>query len=101
MPSLIIRKLVFTIFHLIKQSEFEVAIKRYSKGEKEDNHKHEIAIEITVIVEGRVLMNEKEYSKNDIIYISPGETTDFIVLEDTITVVVKTPSLPNDKYILE
>lgn len=86
---------------LIKQSEFEVAIKRYSKGEKEDNHKHEIAIEITVIVEGRVLMNEKEYSKNDIIYISPGETTDFIVLEDTITVVVKTPSLPNDKYILE
>jgi len=85
---------------LIKQSEFEVAIKRYSKGDKETNHLHKIATEITVIVEGKVIMNDKEYTKNDILFITPGEATDFIVLEDTITVVVKSPSVPDDKYVI-
>ena len=86
---------------LLKQSDFEVAIKRYAKGESEEKHMHKIATEITVIVEGRVIMNDNEYSKNDIIFIPPGDATNFIVLEDTITVVVKTPSIQNDKYIIE
>jgi len=86
---------------LLQQSEYEVAVKRYKKGDKELNHMHKLAIEITVIVEGMVIMNGSEYSKNDILFISPGESTDFIVLEDTITVVVKSPSVPDDKYIVD
>ena len=43
-------------------------------------------------------MNGKIFKKNDIIVINPFESTDFIVLEKTITVVVKIPGALNDKY---
>lgn len=83
----------------MKSNDFEVAIKRYSAGDKEQSHTHKIATEITVIVEGRVKMNGVEYVKDDIIVIEPNNYTDFLCLEDTITVVVKTPSALGDKYL--
>ena len=46
------------------------------------------------------LMNGNEYVDGDIITIQPGEATDFKVLEDTITTVIKLPSVKNDKYIV-
>lgn len=84
----------------LRTKDFEVAIKKYKAGESESRHVHKVAIEITVIVSGRVIMNNNEYKENDIITIPPNESTDFHVLEDTITVVVKTPSVIGDKYIL-
>ncbi len=79
---------------------FEVAVKEYRSGDKESKHYHKIAIEFTVIVRGRVLMNGIEYGKGDIVRIDPGKATDFEALEDTITVVVKKPSVKEDKYIV-
>jgi mannose-6-phosphate isomerase-like protein (cupin superfamily) len=76
----------------------EVAIKTYSKGEHESVHHHKIATEITVIQQGRVRMSGKEYATGDILVIEPGTATDFEVLEDTVTVVVKVPGAQNDKY---
>ena len=76
----------------------EVAIKTYRKGEHEPEHHHKVATEITVIQEGRVRMSGKEYATGDILVIEPGTATDFEVLEDTITVVVKVPGAQNDKY---
>ena len=81
-----------------KTSAFEVAVKEYKTGDKEPKHYHKIAIEFTVIVRGRVLMNGIEYGKGDIVRIDPGKATDFEALEDTITVVVKRPSVAEDKY---
>lgn len=78
--------------------DVEVAVKRYEKGDKEGTHHHRKATEITVIVEGIVKMNGKIFKKNDIMVIDPFESTDFIVLEKTITVVVKIPGALNDKY---
>ena len=43
-------------------------------------------------------MNGVEYEANDIILVEKKESTDFKVLADTITVVIKTPSVPGDKY---
>ena len=79
--------------------DFEVAIKRYQKGAHEARHLHKVATEITVIVTGKVEMSGTIYEADDIIHIPPGEATDFRALEDTITVVVKTPSVKNDKFI--
>ena len=76
----------------------EVAIKRYAKYDVEKSHFHKVATEITVIVSGSVMMNGKKYEKDDVILIEPGESTDFIALEDTVTCVVKTPSVMGDKY---
>ena len=78
--------------------EGEVAVKNYASEASEERHYHKIATEITVIVEGRVLMNGKEYKKGDIIVIEPGESTDFKAIEKTVTTVVKIPGATNDKF---
>lgn len=85
---------------LCKTNDVEVAVKKYNKGDYEDKHYHKIATEYTLIISGRVRMNNKEYKEGDIIIMEPYETTDFECLEDnTINVVVKLPGANNDKYI--
>lgn len=76
----------------------EVAIKTYRAGEYEARHYHKIAREITVIQKGRVRMNGVDYASGDIVVIEPLESTDFEVLDDTVTVVVKVPGAVDDKY---
>ena len=85
---------------LHKTKDFEVAVKYYKKGDKEPRHFHKLANEYTVIVNGRVSMNGQVFDEGSIIIISKEESTDFEVLEDTATVVVKTKSIKGDKYIV-
>lgn len=82
----------------MRTKEFEVACKHYKAGTSEERHVHRVAPEITLIATGRVRMNGTIYSAGDIVYIEPGESTDFQALEDTITMVVKAPSVIGDKY---
>ena len=85
---------------LCKTNDVEVAVKKYNRGDYEEKHYHKIATEYTLIISGRVKMNNKEYKEGDIIIMEPYETTDFECLEDnTINVVVKLPGANNDKYI--
>jgi mannose-6-phosphate isomerase-like protein (cupin superfamily) len=84
---------------LLNTNDFEIAIKRYNTGDYEESHHHKIATEFTVIVEGEVEMNGVKYIKDDIITIQPNESTDFKCITDVVTVVIKTPSANNDKYI--
>ncbi len=77
----------------------EVACKRYRAGAVEPRHVHRIATEVTLIVSGRVVMNGTELTAGQIIRLEPGEPADFAALEDTVTVVVKTPSVAGDKYV--
>lgn len=83
---------------LFSTSAFEVAVKRYVAGEVEKSHYHQIATEYTVIVEGEAKFNETVLKKNEIAVIYPGEHTRFEALTDVTTVVVKVPSIANDKY---
>jgi hypothetical protein len=78
--------------------EVEAACKKYRAGERESRHHHRVATEITLIVSGRVRMNGVEYGEGDGVVIEPMESTDFEVLEDAVTFVVKVPAVPNDKY---
>jgi quercetin dioxygenase-like cupin family protein len=86
---------------LIKTNDVEVAVKSYKKGDAEDKHYHKIATEITVVVSGKVKMNNIVYGKGDIITIEPNESTDFEAVEDTVCTVVKYPGASNDKYLGE
>ena len=85
---------------LHKTSAYEVAVKYYKKGDKEPRHFHKLADEYTVIVKGKVRMNDRVFEEGSIILIEKEESTDFEVLEDTATVVVKTRSVQGDKYIV-
>lgn len=86
---------------LFPNKDFEVAVKYYKAGDRESAHHHKIATEYTVIVKGKAVMNGKEINEGEIVTIAANEITDFNVLEDTITVVVKLPSIKDDKYLNE
>lgn len=83
---------------VLKTQAVEVGVKQYQGGDYEARHHHKVATEITVIVTGKVRMNGELFQAGDILLIEPGESTDFEVLEDATTVVVKYPGAPNDKY---
>ena len=85
---------------LYKTDDVEVGVKNYKTGERDEKHYHKIATEITIISDGKVRMNGTIYGSGDIVTIEPGEATDFEVLEDTITTVVKLPCVKDDKYIV-
>lgn len=84
---------------LFKTTDVEVAVQKFTKGDKEASHCHKIATEITVIVSGKARMKDKILNAGDIVCIEPGEFTDFEALEDTVTTVVKLPGALNDKYL--
>lgn len=83
---------------LFKTTDVEVALKKYTQGQKEGAHFHKIATEFTVIIEGEVLMSGNTYKTGDIIKIMPGISTDFEALTNVTTLVVKIPGAQNDKY---
>ena len=82
----------------LKTPHCEVGCKRYSAGDCEDRHVHRVATEVTVILSGHARMNGRDCPAGTVVVLDPGEASDFAVSEDTITVVVKTPSIPGDKY---
>lgn len=86
---------------VLKTSAFEVGIKKYNKGDYEKAHCHKEADEYTVIITGKVQMNNTTFNEGDIIEVKRNEITNFLCLEDTITAVVKTKSIKHDKYITE
>jgi hypothetical protein len=86
---------------LDQRNDFEVSVKYYKAGDKEQRHLHKVAEEYTVIGKGKVRMNGQIIEEGQIVKIAKNESTDFEVLEDTVTFVVKTPSVKNDKYLID
>lgn len=83
---------------ILTSEAFEVAVKNYKAGDYEEWHVHRVGTEITVIIDGQAEMDGKTLESGDIILLEPGHGTSFRALTDLKTVVVKTPSIANDKY---
>jgi quercetin dioxygenase-like cupin family protein len=81
--------------------EFEVGYKEFKKGEPHADHYHKVGTEINLIASGKVEFNGEVFDKGSVVIIEPGETTSTKFLEDSTIVVVKTPSLPDDKFLCE
>ena len=86
---------------LLKSKDFEVAIKEYKAGTVEDEHFHKEAIEFTIVLDGIITMNGKEYFRNDICLIEKNETNIFESITDSRLLVIKTPSVNGDKYLVK
>ncbi|MCG8652816.1 MAG: hypothetical protein MI861_23455 [Pirellulales bacterium] len=84
---------------LVRQSTVEVAVKQFAAGQGEASHHHRVATEYTVVASGRVRMLGRQYQAGEIVQIDPGVSTDFLAEEDSIIVVLKFPSVTDDKYI--
>jgi len=83
---------------IFKTSEFEVGLLFHEKGEVWKKHYHKIGTEYNVLVRGRMLMNGVDIQEGNVFVLEPGEVADPVFLENCLVLVVKTPSLPGDKY---
>lgn len=84
--------------NILQTKDFEVAVKKYNAGDKEDWHVHRVGTEITLVLGGSARMAGKIIKDGEIILLEPGEGTSFEALDDLTTVVVKSPSTMGDKY---
>ncbi len=85
---------------VMKTDQFEVAVKKYLKGDSEKKHYHKIAKEITVAVSGMFELNGRVIREGDMVVLEPGEAAEFRCIEDGYNVVIKTPSAKSDKYLV-
>jgi hypothetical protein len=79
---------------------FEVAFKVFKAGEMEQAHKQLIATEITLFIHGIGLINNRTFSRGDIVQIEAGEVADFSAVTDCELVCIKMPSIPLDKIVV-
>jgi len=86
---------------IFRSKDFEVAIKSYSAGTVEPLHVHKVATEFTVIVTGQAQINGETFGPGSIVVLEPNEPAEFKAMTEVTTTVIKFPSAPNDKYILE
>ena len=80
--------------------DFEVCYKVHAKDEKWDHHYHKEGTEINLLIEGKMLIHNKELNSGDVFILEPYEIADPVFLEECKIVIVKTPSVPGDKYIV-
>ena len=88
------------VFH---KAPFEVAVKKYKKGEYNPCHCHSYTNEINVILQGKAMMqcdNDKSsviLLPGDILKVEKNEWFDFMALEDTTMLVIKDTAI-GEKY---
>ena len=82
---------------LLKNSTVEVGVKTFKKGDVEPLHHQVSATEWTCVIQGKIRIGDMVFLRNDIAEIPPLESADFEALEDSILLVIKSPSIPSDK----
>lgn len=80
--------------------KFEVTYAKHFKGQEWDFHTHKKATEINLLVRGQMIMQGLKLKKGDIFVIYPNEIADPTFLTDCDIVVIKTPSVKGDKYVV-
>ena len=83
-----------------KSKDFEVCYKFHHAGEIWDNHYHKVATEINYLIRGKMNLSGIELNQGDIFTIYPDEVAIPEFLTDCELIVVKTPSIKEDKYIV-
>ena len=81
-----------------KTENFEVCYKEHPKGDEWDTHYHKKGTEINYLLEGKMTIQDTELNSGDIFILYPYEIADPIFLEDCKLIIIKTPSIPGDKF---
>ena len=82
-----------------RTKDFEVCYQYNLRG-KPATHVHKEITEITLVISGRTVVNGEMFIAGDIHVLYPGDISQIEYLEDTQIVVIKTPSIPTDKFML-
>tara|TARA_R110002020_G_scaffold46539_25_gene132443 strand:- start:714 stop:1034 length:321 start_codon:yes stop_codon:yes gene_type:complete len=85
---------------IYKNPHVEVAHHFHEKGLVGEKHTHKIGTELTYILRGALIASGKELKTGDIFIYEPYDIASVEFLEDTDLVVIKWPSVPDDKYMV-
>jgi len=87
---------------LFPTEDFEIGVKYFQKGDIHEQHYHKVGTEYNVILDGECEfynIDEVHVCKDgDIFVIEPGEIFGFKAIQNTILIIIKTPSKTDDKY---
>lgn len=81
-----------------KTTACEVSLKQHKKDEYWAPHYHKLGTEINLVVRGRITVQGTTYGPGEIFVMEPYDVADPVFEEDCEIVVVKLPSVQNDKY---
>ena len=84
-----------------KNSNFEVAHHKHPAGYKTCRHTHKLAQELTYILRGKVNIRGETLVAGQMFLYEPMEIADAEIIEDVDLIVVKWPSVPSDKYLID
>ena len=80
---------------------FEVCYKIHNKDEVWPIHYHRLSVEINYLIRGKMIIGNTELNAGDIFTINPDEIVNPKFIEKCEIIVVKVPSIPNDKHIIK
>ena len=83
---------------LVHSKDIEVGVKRVKKGTSPDFHYHKLKTEYTILLEGLVSIEGVSYSPITCFQIDPYIKAPLFFLEDSLILVINTPSCKGDKY---
>ena len=81
----------------LKTEEFEVALHEHRAGHEIEPHYHSIATEYNLMAYGVMMVNGQTMGYGSLFILEPGETVYARCVTDCAVVVVKVPSVTNDK----
>lgn len=86
---------------ILRTKDFEVAYRVQKKDEYHAPHVHPIGVEYNYLIKGQMTINGRKFVGPTVFVIEAGEECYPVMDTDCELIIVKTPSLPNDKVLLE
>lgn len=83
------------------KADFEVGIANHQAGEYHQDHFHKKSIEINIVINGKIKVNNEEFTSGDIFVLYPYEVSQVEFLTDVTIVIIRDRSDPMDKYEFE
>ena len=82
------------------EKNFEVCFAEHKKNEESQPHYHTASTEINVVLEGECIVDNRHLTKDDIFIYEKNDISDVSFITDTRLVVIRIPSAPNEKVIV-
>lgn len=80
---------------------FEIAHQKHEAGHKTPKHFHKLTTELTYIVKGKMRVGSEILEEGSMFVYEKGEIADSEVIEDIDIIVLRYPSIPSDKHLVE
>ena len=83
---------------ILKTEAFEVGVLNHKANEIWPAHYHKEAVEYNYLISGEMTLQDRKLQAGDIFVIDRYEIANPVFHTDCTVLVVKTPSVPDDKY---